>query len=119
MKRVAFSGFSDDLVCLGNGIECDEIAVGSNGTRRFLVGELGCGVIVSMTYAPRWLKDAQWAITVVPSSKDSRSVPSIPEGWSIAFENSDRSYSMTLVVVCPEDTLVRRLRDAQHGRSHE
>lgn len=115
MKRVTFSGHSDDVVCFSDGEKSDEVGA-IDASRRFLVGEFERGVIVSLRYADKWHEEPSWTISVVPSAEDERGVPSIPEGWTVGFENGDRSYSMVLVITCPDETRVRRLSKAKRER---
>lgn len=124
-KRVAFSGYSDDVVTYGDGEKHDEIRLACSErwkTVRFLVGEFGRGVIVALRYgAPASSPFYAWSVSVTPSADESagRGVPSIPDGWTISFENGDRPYAMVLVITCPTDTRVRRLASAKREREQE
>lgn len=126
-KRVAFSGYSDEVVEYRDGrkhfsVMAVSMATYERKTVRFLVGEFGRGVIVALCYGARSSRPFYaWSVSVTPSADESagRGVPSIPDGWTISFENGVLPDAMALVITCPMETRVRRLAAAKRERDQE
>ena len=100
MKKVIFSGSSDDLFEI-DGDFSEEIGCFSKPGICKVINSKGEGLHVIALYAPLGIDAPVWSIGIAPLDED---IPILD--WPIHYELAENGYSTALVIEVPDKTKV-------------